>query len=233
MAYKIGLENGDENRSIAWVLGYPGCFAYGSDQEAALAAVPAAIRNYIAWIKAHDSGQSWLPEDGIEVHVDEVWNVYEIDENYDRVEGYYSVNAWFLHDWKPLTEEDVARGLKLLSWSRNDLLDVMQGMDEETLNRTYPGERWSIAGIVQHIAKAEWWYLDRLGLAFSSSSLPEDYMDRLAMVRDHFEHVLQTLTGLVKVVGKDGEIWSPRKMLRRAVWHERDHTQHIQKLLEV
>jgi hypothetical protein len=34
-----------------------------------------------------------------------------------------------------------------------------------------------------------------------------------------------------KVVGVEGEMWSPRKVLRRAVWHERDHTEHIRKLL--
>jgi hypothetical protein len=27
-----------------------------------------------------------------------------------------------------------------------------------------------------------------------------------------------------------GETWSARKVLRRAMWHERDHTQHIRKL---
>ena len=29
----------------------------------------------------------------------------------------------------------------------------------------------------------------------------------------------------------DGEIWSPRKLLRRALWHELDHIGHIYKLL--
>jgi hypothetical protein len=28
----------------------------------------------------------------------------------------------------------------------------------------------------------------------------------------------------------DFEFWSPRKLLRRAVWHERDHTTHIRRL---
>jgi hypothetical protein len=32
------------------------------------------------------------------------------------------------------------------------------------------------------------------------------------------------------VVGLEGEFWSPRKLLRRAVWHERDHSQHIRQL---
>jgi len=34
-----------------------------------------------------------------------------------------------------------------------------------------------------------------------------------------------------QVVGLDGEFWSPRKLLRRTVWHERDHVDHIRKLI--
>jgi hypothetical protein len=43
--------------------------------------------------------------------------------------------------------------------------------------------------------------------------------------------VLPGLEGKHQVVGVDGEFWSPRKILRRALWHERDHTEHIKKLL--
>lgn len=32
--------------------------------------------------------------------------------------------------------------------------------------------------------------------------------------------------------GENGEFWSPRKLLRRAIWHERDHTNHILQLLK-
>jgi hypothetical protein len=35
------------------------------------------------------------------------------------------------------------------------------------------------------------------------------------------------------VVGQDGELWSPRKLLRRALWHEMDHIKHIQKLIRL
>jgi|GEM_PF-3187094 hypothetical protein len=47
--------------------------------------------------------------------------------------------------------------------------------------------------------------------------------------------LLKSLPGLEasdKVVGVDGEFWSPRKVLRRAIWHERDHTAHSKKLLQ-
>jgi len=34
----------------------------------------------------------------------------------------------------------------------------------------------------------------------------------------------------VRVEGIDGEIWSYRKILRRTLWHQRDHIEHIKQL---
>jgi hypothetical protein len=93
-----------------------------------------------------------------------------------------------------------------------------------------PEERWSIAGILRHVASAEWWYLDRLGLAFPRLDLPDDPFKRLQVAREHLNKALPDLTGSTQVIGKDGEFWSPRKLLRRAVWHELDHVIHIHKL---
>lgn len=31
--------------------------------------------------------------------------------------------------------------------------------------------------------------------------------------------------------GQGGELWSARKVILRALWHERDHMQHIERLL--
>ncbi len=143
----------------------------------------------------------------------------------------YEVNAWFLHDWKPLTKEEIGRGFKMLSWSREDLLETVNDLSPEDLKLRYPQERWSIAGILKHVGGAEWWYLDRLGLAFPRKEVPIDPFERLQKVRDQLVKVLPDLTDSRQVVGMDGEFWSPRKMLRRALWHERDHTEHINKLV--
>ena len=35
----------------------------------------------------------------------------------------------------------------------------------------------------------------------------------------------------VRITEDRDELWSSRKVLRRALWHERDHTQHIRQLL--
>lgn len=230
MIFHIGLEKDIEGRSLAWVLGHPGCFSVGENGAQALAGAPQAVCEYVYWI-AERTADSWLSPDHIEVVLEETWQVYDIDGSYRLVESGYSVNAWFRHDWLPLTIEDVEHGLLLLTWSRQDLLNLVGELGAEQLGRSFPGERWDIAGILRHVGGAEWWYLDRLGLAFPRQEVPEEPFERLEVVRMLLRKVLPDLAGSTLVAGVGGEFWSPRKLLRRAVWHERDHNQHIRKLL--
>ncbi|MBP9041838.1 MAG: DinB family protein, partial [Anaerolineaceae bacterium] len=102
----------------------------------------------------------------------------------------------------------------------------------DQLNQKFEGERWSILGVLNHVANAEHWYLDRLSLAHTErDQLPSDVFDRLLAVREQLCRVLPTLAGSNLVVGVEGEFWSPRKVLRRAAWHEIDHIEHIFKLM--
>jgi hypothetical protein len=73
--------------------------------------------------------------------------------------------------------------------------------------------------------------MDRIGRAHDISLLSDDPFQRIVEERGNFITILPDLIDLKEVVGKEGEIWSPRKVLRRVCWHERDHTQHIQKLI--
>jgi hypothetical protein len=130
-----------------------------------------------------------------------------------------------------LTGVEIERGLKMLSWTRADLVKLLGGLGEEKCNATYMGERWSINGVLGHMGGAEWWYMDRLGLAFPRAEVPEAPLERIEKVRKHFRSVLSRLEGVKTVLGVEGEFWSPRKILRRALWHERDHTEHIRKLI--
>ena len=230
MLLRTGVENNMEGRSLAWALEHPGCYVYGSNGEAALEALPAAWHLYTTWITAH-TAQSWLPDEPAEVRPEDTWEDYSIDEQFERARQGYEIDGWFLHDWKPLTQLEIERGLLILSWSRADLLDTVRNLSSAVLERTYPGERWSIAGILKHIGGADWWYLHRLGLAFPQEDVPAQPFERLEKVREHFLQVLPALAGIQQVTGVSGEFWSPRKILRRAAWHELDHIAHIQKLL--
>ena len=232
MIFRIGIENNVEGRSMAWTLEHPGCFAYAEDSQALLAALPDAIAGYSDWIASRCQGESWLDlsQGEVELYLEETWDVYAIDQNFDPVEDGYEVNAWFRHDWKPLTVQDVERGLQILAWSRADLLDAVANLSPAELSLLRPGERWDINGILRHVAHAEWWYLERLGLAFPKAAMPQETSARLERTRLCLQEALPALVGSKQAIGIDGEFWSPRKLLRRAVWHERDHTQHILKL---
>jgi uncharacterized damage-inducible protein DinB len=233
MEILVGLENGYEGRTLAWALEHPGCFAYGRDRAEALENIAAEFIRYKDWIAAH-TPDSWLAgADQPLVRLSEVWEVYLLDSDYRRVEsGGKTVNAWFSSDWLPLTRLDIERGMQLLRFSRKDLLEAVGGISTEELDRERPGERWSLRGILGHIASAEWWYLERLDLAgIPREQLPEDVFARLEVVRSRLVEVLPQLEGAERVRGKMGEWWSPRKVLRRAVEHELDHIGHIRKLL--
>lgn len=232
MRIKIGVENNYEGRSLAWVLDHPGCFAYGTDGSEAILRVPEALLRYKEWIDSH-LPDSWMKDlADFDIHLEESFEVYAINECHEIDPDGYKVNAWFRHDWNPLSAEDISRGGLILEWSRADLLDLVASLDSAQLACEFEGERWSIAGVLGHIANAEHWYLDRLGLAEGSRrDLPRDVFERLFTVRQRMNAVLPELGGSSRVVGIDGEFWSARKLLRRAAEHEIDHIDHIFKLI--
>ena len=233
MIFRIGIENNNDDRTIAWALDHPGCFAYGQNTEEAQKNFPRAAQEYRAWIARHE--EPWLDEE-VEVRVEESFDAYFINPAFERVErgkDSWMVESFFVHDWKPLLPHEIEHALKLLAWSRADLVGLVGQLDAETRSRSYPNERWAIDGILQHIGIAEWWYQERIGYPFpeQEEDVPDDPFERLWVVRDHFNSLLPRLDGASKVIGLEGEIWSPRKVLRRALWHERDHTEHIRRLL--
>lgn len=175
MRIKIGVENNYENRSLAWVLDHPGCFAYGSDGSEAILRVPEALLRYKDWVDSH-LADSWMKTLGdFDIHLEEDYRVFSINDNFDLDPDGYEVNAWFRYDWKPLSAEDIRRGSLVLQWSREDLLELTSGLDPAQLACQFENERWSISGVLRHVANAEHWYLDRLGLADRSrQDLPED-----------------------------------------------------------
>jgi hypothetical protein len=231
MRVRVGLENGIEGRSLAWALDYPGCFSYGQDGADALINFPMALVRHKNWVDSHLQ-DSWMADlKDFDVRLEEVFECYNIDKEYNPVESDIEINAWFRNDWKPLSDLEVQRGMLLLTWSREELLDLVQGLPEDVLNLEHPGERWTIRGIVRHIANAEHWVLSRFSLAEQArSELPEEMLPRLEVVRQNVYRVLEKMAGDRTVIGVMGEFWSPRKFLRRLLWHEIDHIQHIQKL---
>lgn len=233
MQIRIGMENNFDNRSLAWALDYPGCFSYGADQAEALIRLPHTLLTYGAWIEVHTE-EPWVHFDDFDLRVVDKFKSFSIDEKYQLVpDGQGNeIGAWFLDDWRPLTETEINRGLLIFQWQREELLAGLSTLSAEILNKQRPGERWNILGITKHIANAEIWYLSRMGLTtLTRKDLYSDPLARLEQSAAEIKTNFQKFIDTVKVVGTEGEFWSFRKILRRTLWHQRDHIDHIKSLV--
>ena len=206
-----------EARWIAHIPDLPGCFAAHEERDEAIAAAPKAIEAYVAWCAAAGIRISGVSPPMVVSEVVRAW----------QYEPEYEVNAFFAADRPPVAADELPEYQRLLEASRRDLLQAVEGLDADAMQRAIPGERWPLGGIVHHVARSELWYLDRMGLAFGRNDLSPEPMDAIQQVRQHLLAQLKLLSGHTGVVALAGEVWSARKVLRRTLWHERDHTQHI------
>jgi hypothetical protein len=141
------------------------------------------------------------------------------------------VEPLFRCDWKPRSGVKIEQASQLLDWTPGDLLGPIGDLSQEERSRRRNAARGEINGSLNHVAGAEWWHQERIGHTSPSdeADLPSDPLDRLELQRGNLVHLLPTLEGLNQVVGRRG-LGSPRKVLRRAPWRERDRTGHIRKL---
>ena len=219
MPYVVCAEEMEGNW-VSHVPDLPGCFNTHKEREAAISGTPKAVENYVEWSNGHGLRISGLSGPMIVSEVARSW-IYEQD---------YEVNAFFASDRPSLTEGEVQELERILHATRKDLETELEEVTPEAATTELPDERWTILGTLDHVATAEQWYFDRLGLALSTSELPADPIARLKKVRDHTLSNLGALAARKGVVTLSGETWSARKVMRRTLWHERDHTVHIRKL---
>lgn len=226
MRYRVAVEDIEPGHYVCWVLDLPGCFSSARTELDAVAAAPSRIEDYYGWVRQHDPS---LPHVSgpFEVDLLEAFEAHPCVGDPD-----YLVNAFFQDDRRPLSYWEVAVGLKLLDWTREDLLAVVGPLSKEQLHKPVEGEdRHSIAGVLEHLAAAENWYFHQLNLAVKRSTLPDSVLGKLVTVRANTRSQLVNLIGEGRITESCGESWSARKTLRRTLWHERDHTGHIAKLV--
>src|SRR5687768_15040911 len=80
MIFHLGIENNNDDRTIAWALDHPGCFAYGENSEEAQTNFLQAAQEYRAWIARQE--EPWLDED-VEVVVEETFDVYFLNPSFE------------------------------------------------------------------------------------------------------------------------------------------------------
>lgn len=202
----------------AWVLDLPGCFASGSDEAAAIGALPAAIDRYLAIVGTAGAAVPPRPAGGIEV----------IERFHGSWQGTYEVNAFFAMDAPPVSERGVTFAQAMLTATRRCLLAAADRA---------PGRRTdgrTVDEILHHVANAEWFYGSRLEVdpeAVRTYGLGDetDPRKRLDLVRAWALPriaALPSLGDLERTHG--GERWTPRKVIRRYIYHELDHVWELE-----
>jgi predicted RNase H-like HicB family nuclease len=226
MKYRVAVEEVEPGHWVAWALDLPGCFSSASTEDEAVERAPERIAEYFTWLASHDATLPPL-EGPFEVEVMETFRAFASNED-----PRYSVNAFFKDDRRVVGYWDVEVALRLLVWTREDLLRAVEPLTRERLDEPVAGEvRGSIGGILEHVARAENWYFGHLDLGLDRAQLPGDPFEMLRVVRANTRGNLVRFVGEERITNRREELWSARKVVRRTLWHERDHTQHIGGLL--
>lgn len=210
--FSVGLEQGNDGATRVHSFSVPGCVAQGPSEDAALQRFPDALADWLLFLAA--VGDPVPPLDAeLEVVVDE-WLSTEAD-----VAG-GQTDICFEDDLRPLADEEIQTGLRRLGDLRGRLLARIRRLPEAELDHaTLDG--WPARRILDELARAQWWTLSRLG-ASPLAEVPPGILGRLdtamALAVQQFGHLPTEARG--RALDLDGELWTPRKVLRRLLWLE-------------
>jgi ribosomal protein S18 acetylase RimI-like enzyme len=239
---RVWLEPGyDHGRCGAWLLDWPGCFTWGPDRDAALGRTPSAVQRFAAWL-TDDGEKVAAPEPAEPVVVEEV-AAYRLADGYE-------VNATFGRDAEPVTAPELEQAIRSLELARRDLLELQSrlvdfearggrlGVEQRSAEALASGASAGRAAseVLLHVAGAEAWFGSRLDPAARFDGPPRDgdLGPYLAGTRDWLLATLRDLQrrdpALRRTDGR-GEDWTLAKLLRRAVYHSRDHWDELDRRL--
>ena len=212
----IGLEQGADGHLWAHPLEPAGCAGAGPSPADAVAEFE---RDLVEWLRFLASAGELVPprEAEVEIAVDE-W--IETDARAGAGES----AVLFAADLRPLTDDELRRGVRLLGDLRGTLLARIRAIPRREVEAALdaPAEGgWTVRQVLEELARAQWWTLSRLG-ASPMAETPDSTIGRLdtamALVVQHLGHLDPDRRGTR--IELDGEEWTPRKVLRRLLWLE-------------
>ncbi len=112
--------------SGAFAPDYPGCWVFGRTSERALAKVKGTIAEWFKWVERH--GERAPSEmKNFEIEVAEMMKV-----NYNPVKA-GKPEPLFWSEVASVSRKDIARTIRLLEYSREDLLKLVSNLSKECL----------------------------------------------------------------------------------------------------
>jgi len=234
--YPIYLETAPDGRCMAHVLDLPGCIARAPTRDETLARVPAAIREYHAWLRRHGKAAP-AGDEAVEVEV--------VGESagggpFDRGD----TAALLPMERDPVTAEEMERYFCLMAYARADLLALVRDLPDEVLDWQPDPQSFSIRHILRHVGNAEEWYVSRI---VPPETLPPEWEhDEDLPILEFLEMERRTALARLRALTEEEradvfypaqwtrhpeEPWTARKVLRRFLEHEREHTGQVREML--
>jgi hypothetical protein len=219
------VEVGRDGWATVWVGELLGLFVNKSSEDEALRELPGAIVAYLQWLRRH--GKDVEAPDAVTVTVAER-QTPDLDLAYGEYAGLFD------RDRVPITDDDLVLATRWMRYMRDDTLDLVARLPAAAMAwRRRPDHKYSIADYVEHIARAERWYLTRLWPEVPPHVPGPTPLLSLARSRERALNWLLTmpvdLRGKVVDFG-GGDLWTARKVLGRYLYHERYHIRSIARI---
>lgn len=213
-----------EGRVLLFALDLPGCWAEGRTEAEALEEVPAALAAYRAWRAG--LGDAVPDQVGQPCVVERIPGRFLPDGS--------EVNALFAPERRPPDGALLGLCRRLLERSGEDLVAAMAAIPADRWDAVPVGDR-TPRQTIAHVAQAELWYLGRFThaprplLTDHPSGSPEQFAAVHAALLGWLETAAPNQLG--QVIVEREEEWTVRKLLRRALWHERTHTADLRRTI--
>lgn len=207
--------NGED--TLLWAVDYPGAFTRGASLREAMEKMPQEIAAYSRW-----AGTS-CPDGEVTVVQDAACYLAIADADSDVL---------FQAEREPLTamEYEVLRNLALAS--AEDLLAMYRSFSDPDATADPPRETFygdvprSARAMYEHTKNVNAYYFGELGVE-------ADNEGDILLCRERGFAALEEDADVLDAApheGSFGEWWSPRKVLRRFLWHDRIHARAMWKL---
>ncbi len=162
----------------AFVPDCPGCWTFGRTRKRAMEKVKTCIIEWFEWLRNHGER---VPEIGFKPKI-RVAEMITVD--YDPAEA-GKPEPLFWSEVLPVEKEEIERTIRLMDYSRNDLLSLVSKLTQERLDWRPLGEPRTIRNCLEHIAWVEPWYISRLNI-----ELPKDYPKDVFKLLDYTRHIV-------------------------------------------
>lgn len=224
---KVYAEVGEDGGCMLFTLDPPGLLARGSSVEEAMNRAPEAARALDAFLAG-----CGRPYPGAGPNPEIV--VAETVRRRGKVAN-GNTSAIFAADKVPVAAEEIPRFLRLQEHLRSELLELKGLIPEGAYAFRSLPHRMTIEKQLSHLASCDRWYLSRLWSGLPRLTKSKDVWDKLQMNRARLQDKMLTLTqdDLALIARKDGEEWTCRKFMRRAMYHERFHLDTIKRDLAI